>query len=72
MASMITQCGAAHPRDFRPDCLTLAPRRKRVGAQAQKGFRGKLGVSCGHLPYQFEKQGQRARRPFMLQRTINR
>ena len=34
--------------------------------------RGKLRIAFRHLPYQFEKQRKRARRAFMLQRTMLR
>jgi hypothetical protein len=69
---MIAQRGAAHASDFGFRRRPLAPRGLLVSAEASKRIRSKFRVACRHLPYQFEKQRQRARCAFMLQRTMLR
>jgi hypothetical protein len=73
---MLAKACATNTRNFRLWRGALAPRRPLVCAQAREGVRGKSRITQRHLPYQFEKQRQRAWRSlgdaFMLQRTMLR
>jgi len=72
VAAMIAEGGAADPRNFGLCGRPFAPRRPLVSAQSCKRSPGCLRVARRHFAYQFEKQGQRTRRAFMLRRTMLR